>query len=485
MRKLLLLLGFVLSNVIAFAQTDTIVVNDTVTTMHWNLYNFAGVNTTANPTRMASIRAVLKYVKPEVFTINELQSAAAADNLLAQCLNTQGETRYRRATYIAGNDTESMLFYRSDKFRLELAISITGDTRDIFKYKLYYIPSGGADFLTTDSVYATYYVVHPKASNTPADEARRTITANAIMSDVRGSVSDANYKHFFLHGDLNVYSNTAASYVAYTNPSLRRTFRDVMNNSWARINYTQSPRNRQFDGGVNGGLDDRFDFILQSPDVISGTGGSMRIIPTSYRAIGNDGTNFDGTDLNSRPNTVYPDSVVNGVFFGSDHLPVAAKYQVRKRVVCPRLAQPEIIISAANDSLFSTTTGSTYIWTYNGNVLPQTGRRIGVVGNGNYTVRARTSQYCNSPISAVFTVTNTKPMYNNEWASLVTVNPTQFSAYTTAEPINLMVTDMSGKVVFKTTALNDIALPTFKTGVYLVKAQQGKNLFVNRIVVTQ
>jgi hypothetical protein len=149
------------------------------------------------------------------------------------------------------------------------------------------------------------------------------------------------------------------------------------------------------------------------------------------------------------------------------------------------LTQPEIIISAANDSLFSTTTGRTYVWTYNGNVLPQTGRRIGVVGNGNYTVRATTSQYCNSPVSAVFTETNTKPMYNNEWASLVTVNPTQFSAYLTAEPIDLMVTDMSGKVVFKTTALNVIALPTFKTGVYLVKAQQGKNLFVNRIVVTQ
>ena len=478
-------LSLVASQVLAYAQTDTIVVNDTVTTMHWNLYNFAGVNTTANPTRMASIRAVLKYVKPEVFTINELQSAVAADNLLSQCLNTQGETRYRRANYIAGNDTECMLFYRSDKFRLDLSTTISSTPRNIYKYKLYYIPSGGADFLITDSVYATYYVVHPKASNTPADEAERTTTANSIMSDVRGSVSDANYKHFFLHGDLNVYGNTASSYVAYTNPSARRTFRDVKNNSWARINYTQSPRNRQFDGGVNGGLDDRFDFILQSPDVISGIGGSMTILPTTYRAIGNDGTDFNGQDLNARPNTVYPDSVANGVFFGSDHLPVATKYRVKRRVVCPRLATPQIIISATNDSLISTTIARTYVWTYNGTVLPQTGRRIGVVGNGNYTVRATTSQYCNSPISAVFTVTNTKPMYNNEWANLKTVNPTQFSAYLTAEPIELMVTDMSGKLVFKTTALNDIALPTLKTGVYLVKAQQGKNLFVNRIVVIQ
>jgi hypothetical protein len=473
------------SNAIAFAQTDTVVVNDTVTTMHWNLYNFAGVNTTANPTRMASIRAVLKYVKPDVFTINELQSAVAADNLLAQCLNTQGETRYRRATYIAGNDTECMLFYRSDKYRLELSTTISSTPRSIYKYKLYYIPSGGADFLPADSVYATYYVVHPKASNTAADEAERTTTANSIMSDVRGSVSDANYKHFFLHGDLNVYGNTAASYVAYTNTVARRTFRDVKNNSWARINYTQSPRNRQFDGGVNGGLDDRFDFILQSPDVISGTGGSMQIIPTSYRAIGNDGTDFNGLDLNARANTVYPDSVVNGVFYGSDHLPVSTKYRVKKRVVCASLATPSIIISATNDSLISSTVAARYIWTYNGATLPQTTRRIRVVGNGNYTVKAGTTQFCITPASAVFNVTSTQPLYNNAWATMATLNPTQFSAYTTAEPIELMVTDMSGKVVFKTTALNDIALPTFKTGVYIVKAQQGKNLFVNRIVVTQ
>jgi expansin (peptidoglycan-binding protein) len=150
------------------------------------------------------------------------------------------------------------------------------------------------------------------------------------------------------------------------------------------------------------------------------------------------------------------------------------------------LATPSIIISATNDSLIASTVAARYVWTYNGVTLPQTTRRIRVSGNGNYIVKAGTTQFCITPASAVFTVTSTQPLYNNAWATMATLNPTQFVAnVANAEPIKFLVTDMSGKVVYITEAINQIILPALKSGMYIVKAQQGKNLFVNRIVVTQ
>ena len=44
--------------------------------------------------------------------------------------------------------------------------------------------------------------------------------------------------------------------------------------------------------GASGGLDDRFDFILYSDDVLNGTNG-VNYIPNSCKSIGNDGNHFN------------------------------------------------------------------------------------------------------------------------------------------------------------------------------------------------
>jgi len=363
MNKLILLTLLLFNFLVASAQTDTVSVSDTVTSMHWNLYNFYGTPSANNPNRIASIRAVLKYVKPDIFTMNELKAESGADIILNQVLNTQGETRYRRANFISsGGDSHEMLFYRSDKFRFNNVNVISSSPRGIAKYSLTYLPQGSAPILPNDTVVTTYYVLHPKASNTPADEASRTATAQLLMEDVRYSVPLSKYKHFFLHGDLNVYNAQANSYVVYTNQGNTRTFRDVKENSWAMINYTQSPRQTSFDGGVNGGLDDRFDFMLCSPDVITGVGGNMQILPSTYRAVGNDGTNFNGMNINARTNLIYPDSVVNGVYYGSDHLPVTSKYKVNRRIlVSNKSLKPSnswATLRSVNPTIFTITSAS-------------------------------------------------------------------------------------------------------------------------------
>ncbi|MEZ4784893.1 MAG: hypothetical protein R3F28_12555 [Candidatus Kapaibacterium sp.] len=82
--------------------------------------------------------------------------------------------------------------------------------------------------------------------------------------------------------------------------------------------YTH-PRLRQyggrFGGGVNGGMDDRFDQILLSPALLS------RYLPGSYTSFGNDGNHFNDS-INAMPNTAVSPELAQALHDASDHLPV-------------------------------------------------------------------------------------------------------------------------------------------------------------------
>ena len=92
------------------------------------------------------------------------------------------------------------------------------------------------------------------------------------------------------------------------------------NSSHASI-HSQSTRTEQFGGGARGGLDDRFDFILYSDDVKYGTNG-VNYIPNSCKSVGNDGNHFNIAIIDPPTNTIVPDSVLQALYYMSDHMPV-------------------------------------------------------------------------------------------------------------------------------------------------------------------
>jgi len=57
--------------------------------------------------------------------------------------------------------------------------------------------------------------------------------------------------------------------------------------------------------------------------VITG-GDSLRYLENSYEAVGNDGNHFN-SNLLQGANSMYPDSIVNALYYMSDHLPVLLK----------------------------------------------------------------------------------------------------------------------------------------------------------------
>ena len=99
------------------------------------------------------------------------------------------------------------------------------------------------------------------------------------------------------------------------------------NSSYANI-HTQSTRSATggFAGGAYGGMDDRFDIIFTSNDVISGSSG-IQYISGSYVADGQDGNHFNQA-INSGTNNQVSQEIADALFYMSDHLPVSLSFNI-------------------------------------------------------------------------------------------------------------------------------------------------------------
>jgi hypothetical protein len=311
----------------AFAQTDT------VTIVAYNLLNFpngrndCGSNTVV-PNRADTLRKILQYVKPDIFVACEIQTEAGADSVLTRSLNVFGANNYSAATYDLQNTNANLnnqLYYNTDKLTLHAQYVIQTSPRNIDHYVLYVNDPTLDQFF--DTTFVEVYMCHLKAGSGSADQATRAAQTAILRDYIATRPPDRNH---FVCGDLNVYRSSEACYqnlVSGINPlidPINMPGNWTSNSSFAAI-HTQSTRNGQnLDCGASGGLDDRFDQILVSQGVMSGSD-SLRYLPGSYEAIGNDGNHYNTNLLAAPLNTQYPDSIVRALYYMSDHLPVALK----------------------------------------------------------------------------------------------------------------------------------------------------------------
>ena len=136
-------------------------------------------------------------------------------------------------------------------------------------------------------------------------------------------------------GDFNIYASTEPAYSALVDQSTPGYFVDIFDlpgvwNDAAYAPYhTQSTRTRQFGGGANGGLDDRFDMILMSQSIID-TGG-VHYVNNSYLPYGNDGLHYNDS-INKPPNLAVGQVIADALHYSSDHLPVIAGFTFQSGV---------------------------------------------------------------------------------------------------------------------------------------------------------
>ncbi|MEM9883210.1 MAG: hypothetical protein AAF800_09870 [Planctomycetota bacterium] len=191
---------------------------------------------------------------------------------------------------------------------------------------------------------------HFEADNQTSDLFARENEATDIRDFI--SANDLGFRNVIVAGDLNVDSNfetsgepdfgglSALQILAAGTDAGGRVLDPLFpdggsvtfhNNEDLADQLTQSPS-----GGAGpltgGGIDDRFDFILQSDELLDGEG--VASIPGSLRPFGNNGSTFN--DQINDGNTVVIDGltsfttaeVLDALEAASDHLPVVEDFQL-------------------------------------------------------------------------------------------------------------------------------------------------------------
>ena len=309
--------------VFALIITTTLSAQDQVKIMYYNILNYPSTS----PLRHDTLRKIIQYTKPDLFLVNELESNTGANLILNNSMNQFGINYYQKAAFINGPDTDNMLFYNSNKFGLISQKKIPTVLRDINEYVLYYKdPNINA---LSDTIYFYMYSLHLKASSTYQNQ--RNIECTTLRNYLN---SKSNLENVFVGGDFNFYaaSTEPAYYTIKTSvnlPLIDPIFAagDWHNNSNYAYLHTQSTRNSSsFPDGAYGGMDDRFDLIFCSNDVMTGSK-AVKFIPNSYQALGQDGLRFNGSIV-SPPNNSVPDSISTSLMYMSDHLPVIMEVDV-------------------------------------------------------------------------------------------------------------------------------------------------------------
>lgn len=302
-----------------------------VRVVSYNLLNFpngrpdCGAGNVNLPNRADTLRKIMNYLKPDILAGCEIQNEAGCDSVLNRSLNVFGTTHYQRAAFVsnsAGGDLQNMLFYNTAKLTLKEQRIIQSYPRDINHYILYVNDVTLAQH--HDTCFIEVFIAHLKAGSATADQNARAQQTAALRSvlDTR-----PQGRHLFVCGDLNTYRSSETCYQNLVSGG-SNALRDPLNapgnwtsNSSFGYLHTQSPRvSGSTDCGVTGGLDDRFDHIIVSQNVINGSN-ALQYVANSYKAIGNDGNHYNQSIL-AGSNSLYPDSVVRALYYGSDHLPV-------------------------------------------------------------------------------------------------------------------------------------------------------------------
>ena len=326
---------------------------DTIRVMYYNMLNFPGTT----PERIDFFKKTFAYAMPDVLVINELISEDGADYILDNGININGIDYYERADFTDGYDTDNMLFYNSQLFSLKSQNEISTALRLINGYQLYYNNANNFQ----DTVFLNFFSAHLKASSGSTNEQLRLEEVQNFTAYINGLPSP---KNIFFGGDMNFYNSGEPAYqhlinnasVNMLDPLGSEALGDWHNNASFTDIHTQSTRSRQFGGGAYGGLDDRFDFIFCSADIINGNN-NVTFIENSYIPLGNDGNHFNDS-INAPPNNAVPDSIANALHYMSDHLPVIADFAI----FIPEISESISLLTPAEGEEINSNTFYPIMW---------------------------------------------------------------------------------------------------------------------------
>lgn len=305
----------------------------TIKTMVYNLLDFPS----AYPNnRELILKEILMEYEPDIFMVCELQSEYGANLILDFSLNSEGE-KYAMAPFVPSQsgdpDHQQLIFYRKNLFTLENTGVRATPVRDINYYTLK-LHTTDQD---TDPVLIHVFVTHLKSSQGNANKNLRLEMVEEFLEVTRTMDPDS---YVLFAGDMNFYTHTEPAYQLLTNENMNITMADPIdrpgswhNNIAFQDIHTQSTRiySGPFGAGAGGGLDDRFDFIFISDNML--TDPKLRYIPETYMAFGNNGNCYDNNINSPDCDGLFDQTLRNHLYNMSDHLPVVMEVETNKQIV--------------------------------------------------------------------------------------------------------------------------------------------------------
>lgn len=332
--------------VASFFLYQKAIAQDTIRVMQYNVLRY-GQSGQEPAVKNPLLNTIVQYVKPDIIGVNEINTSADyAQNILTGVLNTNGVTIWKRGKYsLAGQDKSlaNTVFYNSEKFTLLDQDTVSTIQREITSYNFMYNDSNLVH--TKDTIFFSVIVLHFKAGNTSSDANTRGTEATQISNYLS---SFSKEKNVMVMGDYNVYTNTEPGFANLVNTTLPNKLMDPINRigtwnnnaAFADI-HTQSTHTTQTGGFSSGGMDDRFD-IMMCTNSLMGDSLKMRILPSTYKAVGNDGQRFN-LALNGTPaNTSVPSDVLNALYNLSDHIPIRADFVLTPTKPAPQNISKEL-----------------------------------------------------------------------------------------------------------------------------------------------
>ena len=315
MRKAILLISFIsLISGLLHAQ-------DTLRVMVYNILEYS----TTDLSYANRLKTIFNYYHPDVWMVNEILSDAESTHFLNNVINQGGVNNYGKAAFTDGPDTDNMLFFNLQKLSMKSQDTIQTDLRLINRYRLFY------NNVVPDSTYLDFYETHLKSSNGTSNEQKRYLEAKKFRQYIDANTAGSN---IFFAGDFNLYYGDEPAYKVLLDSGVYRMVDPIASRGYWDDNptfapiHTQSTRNRAFGGGATGGMDSRFDFILATNDVLTGSN-NARYVTGTYLALGNDGNHLNDS-LTALPlSTTVPPAVTYAMHDQSDHVPVVMKIVIQ------------------------------------------------------------------------------------------------------------------------------------------------------------
>ena len=294
--------------------------------MTYNLENYCE-DGSSESSRNDDFRLIIDEIKPDIIIAQEIWGVYGGDNIFLDNVLNHEKRVFAKSFIDQKSDWDSSndiwhdigVFYKAQEFKplsvKEIDIA-DGNVRDALEVKLECQP-------VQDTI--TVYGVHFKAGNSNENADRRSSEAIKLRSYCNRLPDNTP---FLIAGDYNLYSSSEGGWQKLTesqNDNSGRVYDPIdkagdwhENPSYSAI-HTQSTRYNQ------GGLDDRFDFILISNSIRLKN--SFNYIEGSYKSYGNDGQHLNSS-VNYGGNRVVRDEVADALYNASDHLPVYADFKI-------------------------------------------------------------------------------------------------------------------------------------------------------------